>query len=331
MSKGAESPYHPVTLPPTHPHTPTTAGGRLLRLGGRLAWNMALDEALLTCGSRADGPPRPVLRFYTWTGPAVTLGRFQQAGSVDLVLCQARGIAVVRRPTGGRAVYHDTDLTYSLLFPETLLGRSSIRASYARLTAAMGAVLADRPFLPLSGRTLAEHWIAAGSRPESAAPRGDCFAHVAAADVTLEGRKVIGSAQVRRGGWVLQQGSIRLWPQSAPRGLFVAAPDAGSDPPTLPAGGAGYEAESPGKTGEARASSGVEMTEMPPRLERYREQYREVERRVVDALAVLFGCGWEVDAPAEEETELALRLEEGKYLTDEWNRLGKEPLCRQDS
>ncbi|HET6498524.1 MAG TPA: lipoate--protein ligase family protein, partial [Coriobacteriia bacterium] len=70
---------------------------------------MAVDRALLE--ARAAGEARPTLRVYSWVRPTVSIGRFQDPGGIDVEFCRARGIDIVRRPTGGRGVLHDDEVT----------------------------------------------------------------------------------------------------------------------------------------------------------------------------------------------------------------------------
>ena len=77
------------------------------------AWNMALDRAVQLAHEAGDAPP--TLRLYEWRSPTVTLGRFQAADSIDREWCAANGIDVVRRPTGGKGVLHDDEVTYSII------------------------------------------------------------------------------------------------------------------------------------------------------------------------------------------------------------------------
>ena len=76
------------------------------------AWNMAVDEAIAQ--SVREGRSPTTLRVYEWLAPSVSLGCFQRSGSIDLEYCSERGIPVVRRITGGRAILHGPELTYSL-------------------------------------------------------------------------------------------------------------------------------------------------------------------------------------------------------------------------
>jgi len=164
---------------------------------GQGAWNMAVDEALFRRAEERGGPP--VLRMYMWSPPCVSLGRFQRADvGLDLDMCRRLGVDVVRRPTGGRAILHEHEVTYSVVAPATGIG---VIESYRELSAGLVRGL---ELLGISGEY--------GSQGASGeASRASCFAHAARCDIVAGGRKIIGSAQVRGQRWVLQQGSIPLW------------------------------------------------------------------------------------------------------------------------
>src|SRR5512145_3061472 len=104
------------------------------------ARNMAIDEGLLA--EAAAGKAPPLLRLYTWSPPAVSLGRFQDAaGSVNAGACRERGIDIVRRITGGRAVLHDQELTYSVIAPADGLFPDDVLGTYKMIAAALLAGL----------------------------------------------------------------------------------------------------------------------------------------------------------------------------------------------
>ena len=164
------------------------------------ATNMALDDALL---ARARRTGEVVVRVYTWVRPTLSLGRNQTArGTYDADRAAAHGIDVVRRPTGGRAVLHARELTYSVTAPVDALG-TPLRAAYARINGMLGDALgtlgvAAQP-APARGRA---------RRPDGA----PCFEAPAAGELVAgaEARKLVGSAQWREDGALLQHGSILI-------------------------------------------------------------------------------------------------------------------------
>src|SRR5579875_2398720 len=96
------------------------------------ALNMAIDEAVLLHHLRGEAPP--TLRVFRWKQPSISLGRFQNVErEIRVDVCEDRGIALVRRPTGGRAVYHRDEFTYSLVSSRVYGIPSGIVASYAHL------------------------------------------------------------------------------------------------------------------------------------------------------------------------------------------------------
>jgi lipoate-protein ligase A len=161
------------------------------------AWNMAVDQALLDSVDTARSGP--VLRFYGWKPACLSLGYFQPDDLVDWTACSDKGIDVVRRPTGGRAILHDRELTYSVTLPLSLLApATSVLESYLRISRALLAGL-RRIGVPA---TLAPETRL--SRPHGPA----CFDQPSSYEILVYGRKLVGSAQVRRRSGLLQHGSI---------------------------------------------------------------------------------------------------------------------------
>ena len=161
------------------------------------AENMALDEALML-HARATG--NWIFRLYAWSEPTISFGRNQTARDrYDLDRLAARGLAVVRRPTGGRAILHDREITYSVTAPVEEAG--DLRASYERINRLVVAGLENLGVYP----TMAER------RQRAAAPgMAPCFDEPSAGELVLNGRKLAGSAQWRSEGALLQHGSILI-------------------------------------------------------------------------------------------------------------------------
>jgi lipoyl(octanoyl) transferase len=163
-------------------------------------YNMERDLSLHREVSR--GAP-PTLRFYRWDPPAVSLGRFQKPDEVvDAAACRRRGIDIVRRPTGGRALLHHRELTYSLAVPESHpLIPSSILEAYKIFSLAL-----IRGFAGLGIRAS----LAPGENRGRGLAPGACFDTPSAYEIQIDGKKVVGSAQLRRHGALLQHGAVLL-------------------------------------------------------------------------------------------------------------------------
>lgn len=161
------------------------------------AWNMALDEALL---ARARETGEGVVRVYGWSAPTLSLGRHQTArGRYDLERASALGVRFVRRPTGGRAVLHHREVTYSVTAPVGPMG--SLRESYGWI---------NRLLVEGLHRLGVDAQVAASvghAPPPGTAP---CFEEPVDGEIVARGRKLVGSAQVREDGALLQHGSILL-------------------------------------------------------------------------------------------------------------------------
>ena len=174
---------------------------RLLRHGAATgAENMAIDEAITR--AIAEGLVPPTLRFYAWAPPCVSMGRNQKVAEVDAARCAARGYGIVRRPTGGRAILHTDELTYSFIAaPDHPLMAGLVLDSYLRLSAGLVA-------------GLVRLGIAAEPAPGTNRPGPDvsaaCFEVPSAYEIVAGTRKVLGSAQARRARSVLQHGSLPL-------------------------------------------------------------------------------------------------------------------------
>jgi lipoate-protein ligase A len=158
------------------------------------AAHMAADEAVLD--DVAAGAP-PALRLYRWSPPALSLGRFQPADDVDERACARLGVAVVRRPTGGRGLLHGADLTYAVALPRPAGPAGGVDAVYRTIA---GALIDGLARVGVTAAVARHH-----------GPAGPvCFAGQQGADLRVGDRKLCGSAQVRRDGAVLQHGSILL-------------------------------------------------------------------------------------------------------------------------
>lgn len=158
---------------------------------------MRIDNALLRAAREGVG----FLRLYRWNPPCLSFGRNEPATvRYDRKKIAALGVDTVRRPTGGRAVWHDAELTYAVAAPCRAFGslRATYTATHDMLVAALGRL----------GVTAT-----VASRPSGRAPRpsaGACFAAPVGGEIVVDGRKLVGSAQVRSGDSFLQHGSVLL-------------------------------------------------------------------------------------------------------------------------
>jgi lipoate-protein ligase A len=200
------------------------------------AANMARDETLLA--AHAGGATPPTLRLYRWRPACLSLGRFQRAGAIDRAACARAGVAIVRRPSGGRALLHDAELTYAVVAraDHPLLGGESILATYWRISLALLAGLrrlgVDAELTPVTKdqrrKTKDESTSIDAQPPEldtmthspfvlrpSSFGSAACFDTPAAFELAVGGRKLVGSAQTRRADSFLQHGAIPLDPHAA--------------------------------------------------------------------------------------------------------------------
>lgn len=159
------------------------------------ATNMAIDSALL---QRAAATGEATLRIYEWASPVISLGRHQRArGCYDLARAAAAGVSFVRRPTGGRAVFHHHEVTYSVAAPVRL---GTLRESFTAISRLIVSGLA---------RLGVQAWLAGEGRRRAPVPGlQPCFAEPVAGEILVGGRKLVGSAQYRDRDAILQQGSI---------------------------------------------------------------------------------------------------------------------------
>ena len=176
------------------------------------SYNMACDEAIFL--SVASGASVPVLRLYQWEPAAISIGYHGDARQVDREHCREMGWEFVRRPTGGGAVFHDRELTYAVAAPVRGLG-SDVLSVYRQVSAGLVAALRR---LGLEAQLQPPHRREEARVPE-AGERGSsgesqwagvCFDTPSAYELMVGGRKVVGSAQVRRGGYFLQHGAILI-------------------------------------------------------------------------------------------------------------------------
>ncbi|HDK27021.1 MAG TPA: lipoate--protein ligase family protein [Candidatus Atribacteria bacterium] len=177
--------------------------------------NMAIDEAIMI--AHREGLVSPTIRFYQWSPPAVSLGYFQDLEKeIDIDACQDMGIDIVRRPTGGKAVLHDKELTYSFVIKENHpLVNDSILETYKKIS---GGIIKGLSYLGVKAELvpvkekLKNDSLNKGKISKIFHPniKSICFSVPSQYEVQVNGKKIVGSAQVRKGGIVLQHGSLLI-------------------------------------------------------------------------------------------------------------------------
>ena len=166
--------------------------------------NMAIDAALL---DEVENSPEPqtIVRFYQWVRPTVSLGRNQQIGkAVDTAYCAANGIDIVHRPTGGRAVLHDDELTYAVISNDVSHFGDTIYGNYKRVSEALCAAFR---------RVGVDAVLACDTRKpsmEGLEKDPPCFVSTSRYELMVNGRKIVGSAQRRLRRSFLQHGSMPI-------------------------------------------------------------------------------------------------------------------------
>lgn len=261
--------------------------GRLLPWSaGTGPWNMALDEALLLSYEQGKAPP--TLRFYGWEPPAVSLGCFQRPLSEEQQRrCRQAGVDWVKRPTGGRAVFHQDELTYALVAGEREGFTGPVLADYRRIG------LGFQRGFALLGLTVE---LAPGTRGHKGVPFQACFAAPSWYEITCQGRKLVGSAQLRQGKALLQHGSLLLtfdpWFWEKVWGEASLAEKSG---------------------GLARKAIGLKeaLGYLPART--------EIISALCRGLGEVLGIEWQEGELDPEELNLAARLWTEKYTTTDWN------------
>ncbi|WP_110955062.1 lipoate--protein ligase family protein [Anaerosinus massiliensis] len=259
------------------------------------ATNMAVDEAILS--AHIAGKVPPTLRFYGWQPAAVSLGYFQRAMSeIDLTKCKEANIDVVRRLTGGRAVLHDAELTYSIVVHEDAPHiPKTITASYCYLSKGL---LVGLEKLGITAEMTVP--TAAYGQKKKQAVSAACFDAPSYYELTVAGRKLVGSAQVRKNGVILQHGSLLLR-FSAEKFVDV------------------LKNMTPEKKVQmiellnCRATSIEEILKRPI-------TWQEVCRPMPEAFATALDIDLVEDQLTAEETDICNQLAAEKYSQDAWNR-----------
>ncbi|MBM4147102.1 MAG: lipoate--protein ligase family protein [Nitrospira sp.] len=251
------------------------------------AYNMALDETIASLVRKEDMPP--VLRLYGWNTPSVSIGCFQKISDVDIIYCTEKNIPIVRRPTGGRAIFHTHEITYSLsVQTKSGLFSKGLLDSYKKISTALGLALSKIGFTP-ELKVLRETARSSPSDHSSKSPL--CFKSISYGEVSVNNIKIIGSAQKRWTDGLLQHGSIPLtFDRDGTRKIFRVRSD------------------------NSIMESSKGLNDIFPDL-----QIGSIKNAIRISFEETFDVKLILTSPSYEESSLAQELEARKYLSDEWN------------
>ncbi len=258
---------------------------RLIDSGpGSASYNMALDEAIATFVRRGSLPP--VLRLYGWDRPSLSLGYFQRTSGIDAGYCEAEDIPIVRRPTGGRAILHGDELTYSFsacicqgTFSKGLLD------SYKKISSAFHLAFRKTGICTEPKLRREKGSVLAGSPL--------CFQSSSYGEILINDRKIVGSAQKRWGDGLLQQGSIPYsYDRDRLRNIF----------------------------GEGEI---ISLRDCTVGLREILPDFNEglFKENVIASFEEFFGISFVPAPPSQEELTLARELERKKYLPGLWKSI----------
>ena len=262
------------------------------------SWNMAVDEAIARLAARDATPP--TLRFYQWRPPTVSLGRHQRVEDIDRAELARRGWGLVRRPTGGWAILHTDELTYSVAGPasDPILD-APVLDVYNRIS--------DGLLLGL--QRLGVDAVKAPASARAGDASAACFEVPSAYEISIRGRKIVGSAQRRAAGFVLQHGSLPL------RGDITRLVEVMV-----------FEREA--QRDAFRRHLAARATTLEAELDRV-VSFWEAAAALVDGLNSALGVDFEQGELTPEELDMAREIEREKYAAETWTeRTSRSPQRR---
>ncbi len=240
--------------------------------------NMAIDEALLTS-------KKPVLRFYRWKPACLSLGYFQNTNTINKKQCKKLNIDIVRRLTGGNAVLHDKELTYSVIIDEKQMPKSVIE-SYKIISKGLLHGLKN-----LGLKAIMNEDVEKGNKSAV------CFNDPSWYEITVNNKKIIGSAQKRINGKILQHGAVLI---DADVKEYCSLFN-------------NYSEELVKKVKQRMTSINNEL--------KSRVNYQKVRQAMKKGFEKALNIQLEDSKLTKEELELAKKLESNKYSTKKWNLL----------
>ncbi len=246
--------------------------------------NMALDETLALSVKEEKSPP--VLRIYSWNMPSVSIGCFQHSKDIDFLFCSQNGIPVVRRPTGGRALLHVDEITYSFS-SRTYNGifKTGLFESYKKISYAFKKAF-EKVGIKVEMKSLKD-------KRDLSAWKGKnsplCFQSISYAELSMNNKKIIGSAQKRWVDCLLQQGAIPLsFDDILTQKIF--------------------------KLNDSRNNIDyIALKHLAPEINI--EEFKEIIR---ESFEQTFNIEFIDSKPTQEELSLAIEIENKKYLSEKW-------------
>ena len=258
---------------------------------GDAAYNMALDEAVATHVRR--GHSQPTLRLYGWENPSVSLGSFQKITDVNSDYCTANNIAIVRRPTGGRAILHGDELTYSFCSRNKNAFSHGLMETYLGLSRAFASALVALG-LDVEMKTVRESGQELTRSPI-------CFRSSSYGEISIDAKKLVGSAQKRWIDGFLQQGSVPYSIDHAKlESVFIS------------------DSSEAWKDGRAEGTERLRVDKLVGLRELMPDFNHELKAVLIHSFERNFGITLEVSRPSVQEEELALQLSSQKYQDPHW-------------
>ncbi len=254
------------------------------------AWNMALDESILLTTARKESPP--TLRLYGWQPATLSLGFAQPSSDVDFNRLTRENWGLVRRPTGGRAILHVDELTYAVIAAQDdPLLAGSLMESYHTISRALLAGLTYLDITAAGEKTYHNDASVKTTNPV-------CFELPSNYEITAGGKKLIGSAQARKHGGILQHGSL---PIKGDITRITQVLNYDTD----------HERMVAAANLSARATTLEALLGSPP-------AWQTVAQAVIKGFADTFSINLEPGQPADKEMEMAHDLMKTKYASPDW-------------
>jgi lipoate-protein ligase A len=256
-------------------------------------WNMAVDEAVFIAVGRGESPP--TLRLYSWEPPCLSLGYAQPLTDVDIPRLHVHGWELVRRPTGGRAILHTDEITYSVSAP---LDDPRVAGTLLESYGCLATALVEALHLLKLEVEIQDH-VAGNSNTHNPV----CFEVPSSSEITVGGKKLIGSAQARRKEGILQHGSLPLTGDLTRILQVLVFPDE-----------------------DARTRAASNLLKRAATVEAVLGRvvsWNEAAQAFATAFRTVFALDLQPGDLSQQEKDIAGQLAANKYYSPDWNRKQK--------